>query len=167
VRARVPFIGWPEQWVQPKYGFIWAVEQTPAIVSQACFEHASIEGVGQLHDVLDQIIAEGFFARNPGAVILHDWRMIKTIEPGAREEWNKRSARPGRPLQAAGISYLAVGTSSILRMAIQAGALAVQLATGQPPIRIIDDPSSALEAHNIHAPPRDSQRISIRPSRKP
>ena len=160
-------MGWPDQWVQPKYGFIWAVEQTPAIVTQACFEHASIEGVEALHNVLDQILADGFLTRNPGAVIIHDWRMIKTIEPGAREEWAKRSDRPGKPLQFAGLSYLAVGASSILRMAIQTGALTVQLSTGQPPIRLIDDPATALEAHNIHAPPRDSsQRISIRPPRR-
>lgn len=156
MRPRVPFIGWPEQWVREPYGFVWAVEQSPAIVSQALFEHASVAGVDALHDVLDEIIADGFLTRNPGAVIIHDWRMIKTLEAGAREQWNKRSARPGKPLRAAGISYLAVGTSSILRMAIQAGALTVQLATGQPPIKIIDDPVTALEAHNIHAPPRRS-----------
>lgn len=154
LRPRVPFVGWPRQWVRPSYGFIWVVADSPAIVTQSTFETGSIEGVTALHDVLDEIIASGFVEEHPGLVIIHDWRSVKTMETGARSAWHKRSARPGKPLRVVGVSYLAVSSSSILRMAIQTGALAVQLATGQPPIRVIDDPAVPLAAHNIKAPPR-------------
>jgi hypothetical protein len=40
-------------------------------------------------------------------------------------------------------------------MAIQTGALAVQLATGQKPIKMLDDPTPALEKHGIRAPARE------------
>lgn len=159
----MPFVGWPRQWMRPEYGFVWVVDSPGAIVSQCAHDHATIVGVDALHDVLDEIIGLGFLAEHEGTVIIHDWRTIKTIEPGAREAWSRRSARPGRPLQNVGTSYLAVATGSIMRMTIQAGALAVQLATGQPPIKVIDDPAVPLAAHGIHAPPRDSwRRIRVR-----
>jgi hypothetical protein len=151
----VPFIGWPRQWVQPAYGFVWVCESPAAIVSQCIHEHASIIGVNALHDALDEIVALGFLAVHPGAIIIHDWRSVRTLEAGARDAWSKRSARPGKPMQAAGTSYLAVVTGSIMRMTIQTAALTVQLATGQPPIRVIDDPATPLAAHGIHAPARD------------
>lgn len=68
------------------------------------FEHATIVGIDQLHDALDEIIASGFVERHPGLVIIHDWRTLKTMEQGAREAWHKRSARPGKPLQIVGVS---------------------------------------------------------------
>ena len=156
LRPRVPFVGWLRQWIRPSYGFIWVVDDdgAPAIVTQSTFETATIAGVTALHDVLDEIIASGFVEKHPGLVIIHDWRSVKAMEGGARSAWNKRSARPGKPLQVVGVSYLAVTSSSMLRMTIQAGALAVQLATGQPPIRVIDDPAVPLALHNIRAPSR-------------
>ena len=154
----MPFIGWPKHWVEPKYGFVWVIDEPAAIVTQMIHAHATCEGIEALHDVLDEITERGFLAEHPGLVMIHDWRTIKTYDANARDTWTRRSERRGKAFAQIGTSYIALSGGSLTRMAIQAGALAVQLATGQPPIRVIDDPAVPLETHGIRAPTRDSVR---------
>ena len=141
--------------MRSEYGFIWVTETPAAVVTQSLFEHATPTAVDALHDVLDEVIALGFLANNPGAIIIHDWRSVRSIEPGTRDTWARRSDRPGKPFQIVGTSYLAVSAGSLMRMAIQTGALTIQLATGQPPIKVIDDPATPLVTHGIRPPGRD------------
>lgn len=157
LRPRVPFIGWPRQWVHSNYGFVWVCESPAAIVSQCVHERASVACVDALHDALDETIALGFLTANPGAIVIHDWRAIRSLERGAREAWSKRSNRPGKPTAVAGTPhwYVAVCAGSIMRMTIQTAALAAQLATGQPAIKVIDDPAKPLTTHGIRPPAGD------------
>lgn len=140
-----------------RFGFLWVVDQPAAIITQTVHEHAGPDDIEAFHDILDELIALGFIASNPGAVIIHDWRSIRSVAPGARETWVRRSsARLDKPLKTLGASYIALSVRSIVRMAIQTSALAVQLATGQPPIQVIEDPVVALTAYGILPPPADT-----------
>lgn len=155
LRPRAPFVGWSRQWTRPAYGFVWVVENPAAMITQSVFENGTRVAIEALHDVIDEVVALGFLAQNPGALVIHDWRTIRSIAPGGRDTWARRSDRPGKPFSVVGTSYVAVSASSMLRMAIQTGALAVQLATGQPPIKVVDDPATPMAAHGIKAPARD------------
>lgn len=134
---------------------MWFTDQPGALVTQCVRDHATIAGIDALHDYFDEVVRLGLLAGRTDLVIVHDWRTIRTIETGAREQWQKRSNRPGKPMASIAASYLAVRASGVVRMAIQTGALAVQLATGQKPIKMVDDPQTALEKHAIRAPARE------------
>lgn len=149
-------MGWPRHWVRPEYGFVWIVEEPAAIVTQSLVEHAADASIDALHDVFDELVEGGFLDAHPRALLLHDWRSIKSHDSTARSTWSRRSRARGDVFKKVGTSYVALSASSIVRMTIQAGALAAQLATGGPPVRVIEDPAVVLEAHGIHAPLRDA-----------
>jgi len=155
LRPRVPFIGWPRQWVHEDYGFMWFTDQPGALVTQCLRDHATVAGINALHDYFDEVLRLGLIEGRTDVVIIHDWRLIRSIEPGAREQWQKRSNRPGKPMANIAASNIAVQASGVVRMAIQTGALAVQLATGQKPIKMIEDPATALEKFGVRAPARE------------
>ncbi len=134
---------------------MWFTDQPGALVTQCLVERATVAGIDALHDYIDEIIRLGLLADRNDLVILHDWRTIRHIDPGAREQWQKRTNRPGKPLVNIAGSYVCVHASGVVRMAIQTGALAVQLATGQKPIKMIDDPSTILAEKGIRAPARE------------
>lgn len=134
---------------------MWFTDQPGALVTQCLVERATVAGIDALHDYIDEVIRLGLIADRNDLVILHDWRTIQTIDPGAREQWQKRTNRPGKPLTSIAASYVCVRATGVVRMAIQAGALAVQLATGQTPIKMIEDPATILEQKGIRAPARE------------
>lgn len=155
LRARVPFLAWPVQWSHPAYGLMWFTDEPGAIVTQSLVERANIAAIDALHDFLDETVRLGLFEGRTDVVIVHDWRSIRVIDPGAKGQWLKRTERPGKPFRSIAASYVAVQVSGVLRMAVQTGALAVQLATGQQPVKIIEDPLVALTQCRIRAPARD------------
>jgi len=155
LRPRVPFVGWPRQWTSAEYGFMWFTDQPGALVTQCLIERATVAGIDAIHDYFDEVIRLGLIEDRTDVVIIHDWRTIRTIEPGAREQWQKRSNRPGKPMAKIAASYVAVTASGVVRMAIQTGALAVQLATGQKPVKMVEDPATPVAAHGIRAPARE------------
>ncbi|MBI2392857.1 MAG: hypothetical protein HYV09_24950 [Deltaproteobacteria bacterium] len=155
LRARVPFLAWPVQWSHPAYGLMWFTDEPGAIVTQCLVERATPGAIGALHDFLDETVRLGLFEGRTDVVIVHDWRSIRVIDPGCRAEWLRRTQRPNKPFANIAASYVAVQLTGVLRMAVQTGALAVQLATGQQPVKIIDDPLEALAQCRIRAPARD------------
>jgi hypothetical protein len=154
-RPRAPFLGWPRQWFHDDYGFGWIADaRDGAVVTQSVHDRATIVGINALHDFLDRVIDSGFLRARPGSVVIHDWRSIRAIDPGVREAWSARSRRRGRHLDGLGAAYVVTSANGVVRMMIQTAALALQLATGQPPTRVVADPAAALAAHGIRGPSR-------------
>lgn len=147
---RSPFLGWPRHWAIPD-GYTWLTPNGSAIVTQLNAEFVEPSMVHALHDVLDELHAHGILKYFPKLSILHDWRAIKKLPREARQAWTERTRRPGMPfrdLQA----FIAVGSGPVTRMALQTAALTVQLAVGQTPARIVDDPQEVLDRLAIAAP---------------
>jgi hypothetical protein len=152
-RPGAPLTGWPRQWAVAKLGWMWLTPTGPALVTQTIAESATPAAIDEFHDRLDELLAAGLMVRFPKLYMVHDWRSIREIPAGTREVWRTRAARKGKPFQKLTGTYLAVTTSPLLRMALQASSLAVQLISGQPPPRIVTDPTEVLSRLVIGAPP--------------
>ncbi|MEZ4372636.1 MAG: hypothetical protein R3B07_17560 [Polyangiaceae bacterium] len=81
--------------------------------------------------------------------MLHDWQAIRKLPKEARQAWTERTA-PWclKHLDA----FIAVGSGPLARMALQTAALTIQLAVGQTPARIVDDPQEVLDRLAITPP---------------
>jgi hypothetical protein len=148
---RPPFAGWPRQW-QLSDGHAWLTPHGPAFITQATCTQAKVGLVHELHDVFDELARDRVEERLPGLVLLHDWRTVTGFDPGVRDAWAVRGARPNAPFRAMP-AYIAIGGNKILRMVLKTASLALQMATSAPVARFIDDPEDILRERRIAAPP--------------
>ena len=150
---RPPFLGWPRQ-VQFDGGYGWLTPQGPAIVTQTSTACASHSTVHSLCDLLDELVQARVTACLPGLVVLHDWRSLTSVEEGARAIWAHRTRRSDNPFAATDI-YVALGGSSVLRMALRTAALTIQLTNGQRAARFIEKPEQVIGERGVGPPPAD------------
>ncbi|MCA9643410.1 MAG: hypothetical protein KC492_22075 [Myxococcales bacterium] len=147
---RPPFVAWPEQW-SIRDGYTWLTPHGSAIVTQLNAEFVEPEMVHSLHDILDELLERDIHKHFPKLCVLHDWRAIRKLPKEARQAWTERTRRPGMPLKHLD-AFIAVGSGPLARMALQTAALTIQLAVGQTPARIVDDPQEVLDRLAITPP---------------
>ena len=155
---RAPFSAWPQQWVHPAYGYGWISTGPMYLVTQSMPPTATIEAVEVFNDYVDEVVATIGADRARNAIVIHDWRSVREIGPAVRKAWLERVKRRPPDFPRAANSYIALSTSSLMRMTLQVASLAHQLATGQPPTRIVSDPAEPLREHGLlpPSPVRDS-----------
>ena len=148
---RAPLVGWPRQ-VNIHGGHAWLTPHGPAIVTQTWEPRATLATVHSLCDFLDALVLDEVVARMPGLVVLHDWRSLQELDPGARAVWAQRTRRPDNPFGACDI-YVALAGSPMLRMALRTAALTIQLAIGQRAARFVDSIEPTMQERRVTAPP--------------
>jgi hypothetical protein len=158
-RPKPPFTSWPRQWVHPSYGFGWVSLDPLFLITQAALARATEESSDALNDFVDETIAKVGAERVRQAVVIHDWRLVREVDPKVRRAWLARVKRRPPDFPRASASYIALSTSGLIRMTLQVASLAHQLASGQPPVRIVSDPAETLAEHGFTFPnsPRDSR----------
>lgn len=148
-----PLLGWPRQAFFDG-GYAWLTPNGPAIVTQTITARATKNTVNTLCDFLDGLVSCEIAARLPGLLVLHDWRSLSEIEDGARAIWTRRTRRPGNPFGACDI-YVALGGNPVMRMALRAAALTIQLAQGQRAARFVDSIEPVMREHAVTPPAPD------------
>lgn len=128
-----------------------------AFITQLNVELVEPQMVHALHDILDELHHHGILKYFPKFAVVHDWRAIRKLPRETRKAWTDRTRRPGMPFRETQ-AYIAVGSGPVTRMVLQTAALTVQLAVGQTPARIVDDPQQVLERLAISAPSSDFLR---------
>jgi hypothetical protein len=156
-----PFTSWARQWVHPSYGFGWVSLDPLFLITQANHSRATVEASEALSDFVDETVANVGVEHARHAVVIHDWRMVREVDPKVRRAWLARVKRRPPDFPRAAASYIALSTSGQIRMTLQVASLAHQLATGQPPVRIVSDPAEPLAEHGFTVP--NSPRVSVRP----
>ena len=150
-----PFADWPCH-VCFSGGFAWlapAGVTDVAIVTQTCVEEATATTAHAVSDFLDDLLRRDALANAAQVWVLHDWRSLQRVRDGARSAWTARTRRAGNPFGQAEI-YVALGGSSMLRMALRTAALTIQLTQGQRAARFVDDVTPVLQQARVRAPSR-------------
>jgi len=150
IRPHPPLDAWPRQLVDDRFGFAWFI--APAVfVNQLVDAHATVTTVDALHDAIDHVIevrraeleAEG------GITIIHDWRVLRGYDSEARQRYLDRMRRraPGYIKTAA----VVVGTTPLLRMAVQTANVLMALRTGGN-LELATDLDTVLRRYAVGVP---------------
>lgn len=147
---RAPLVGWPRQ-VSFTGGNAWLTPNGPAIVTQTWAPRATLSTVHGLCNFLDKLVAARVPARMPRLLVLHDWRSLHEVEPGARAVWTQRTRRADNPFGECDI-YVALAGSPMLRMALRTAALTIQLAMGQRAARFVESIEPPMHERGVTPP---------------
>ncbi|MBI5534713.1 MAG: hypothetical protein HY898_18450 [Deltaproteobacteria bacterium] len=146
---RAPLADWPIQGVM-RFGYIWYT--TPfAIVTQSAVEHMTLKDAQEITSRIDRIIAacRQEMHREGGAVILHDWRLVRTYDPHARQHlFSRNSERQPGDVRA---TIINVTLTPVLRMAIETGNALLRITTGRV-VEVVPSIGPSLGKYGVERP---------------
>lgn len=152
-----PFDGWPAGHFDPQYGFAWYCGRG-LIASHLTIQHATEASATAYHDFEEYVLRTHAreITDNGGLFVVHDWRNLRTYDPGARRVWQERmQARPKGYLRGSIVCVSKAGP--LLRMAVQAANLVASLAHGAQ-VELCTDIHAALRDHGV-VPPTTPQAM--------
>ena len=144
-----PFSSWALQFVDEEFGYAWWCESA-ILVSQLAHSHASTEAARCFQDFQDHMLADHADAvrAHGGALVIHDWRKLRTYDAGARQVVQERMrARPRGSLRGSVICVTHV--SALVRMAAQAANLVSTLTHGAR-VELVSDLQAVCIEHRPH-----------------
>lgn len=148
---RSPMDRWPVQVADPRFGYAWYCGEG-VVVSQAVLTHGTEEAAHAYHDVVDAALAAApaEFEAAGGLYVIHDFRLVRKYDAGARTAWQERMRRRGRGYLR-GSTVVVHQASPLLKMAVQAINLMASLSLGSR-IELASDPSVVLAELGVTGP---------------
>ena len=146
-----PFDGWAVQLHEPEYGFFWYLPEHVALVSQLLHTNVSPARVHILQDRVDDLLGSHGAAVDAagGFTFLHDWRRVRTYDPGTRSAFLGRVRRRGTSYVRRSCFVLADHPLARLAGAVLGASHLIGLAGS---VEIASDPHDALRRYGLTTP---------------
>ncbi len=148
---KAPLQAWPQQIVDPHFGFAWYCG-AGIIVTQAAVAHGTVVAAHRYHDLADRVLAQrpDEITRAGGLYVIHDLRLLETYESDARKAWSDRMrARPKGYLR--GSTVVVRDATPLLRMAVAGVNLMSSLNLGAK-VELSTDLAGALREQRVRQP---------------